>query len=427
MSLKKRQGKGFPTSIGTARWVRRTLRTLRHFLMIRWSPGMRLLAKIVVVYCTLVSLVVLSMLYYYQAIDFNSNLQYSMAISTELRERALQSGHDTWDRSLESLARLWNESLAGLPRIEIKIRSRWRWPFSSTSHPVMTRIEQHFNMTRIYAMQKISRNYFNPIRHVIDYRDLEAFKRDCNIKSFTMKNSTGENRKTCDVVRTPITHYRTCAVVGSGGILLNSSCGAEIDAHDFVIRSNLPPTVPFSKDVGRKTNFTAVNHARLIAVRRALKARNPAIRAAMLARLSSSPGMVFGYSLSLPDSKKNSRYLHSVYMITKEHNVPVIPAFSHQSYMSSKGLWSKMGGRRWTLPSTGLNVFGLASTFCDRISMYGYFPFPDVGGRPIPYHYYDGVKKPHSAHKMKGEFDMFQKLHRQGLLRHVVDKCDPTL
>eukprot|EP00058_Branchiostoma_floridae_P026084 XP_002611574.1 hypothetical protein BRAFLDRAFT_63787 [Branchiostoma floridae] len=402
------------------------MRTIRQFLKMRWSPGMRLFAKIAVVYGVSVSLVVLSMLYYYQALDFNSNLKYSVSIGTELRQRALLSSQDTWNRSLESLTRLWDESLEGLPRIEIKIGKRWRWPFSSSiaSNPFMSRIEPHFNMTRIYAIQQISRKYFNPMRHVIDYRDLDAFRSDCNIKSFTMKNSSGENRRTCDVVHTPIKHYRTCAVVGSGGILLNSSCGAEIDAHDFVIRSNLPPTIPFQKDVGRKTNFTAVNHARLLAVRRALKARNPAIRAAMLSRLSSSPGMVFGYSLTLADNKRNRRYLQSVYMITKENKVPVITAFSHQSYMSSKGLWSKMGGRRWTLPSTGLNVFGLASTFCDRISMYGYFPFPDVHGRPIPYHYFDRVR-PHSAHKMKGEFDMFQKLHRQGVLRHVVDMCDP--
>ncbi|XP_066286507.1 CMP-N-acetylneuraminate-poly-alpha-2,8-sialyltransferase-like [Branchiostoma lanceolatum] len=417
------EGKRIITTTST-RWVHRTM---RHFLMIRWSPGMGIFAKIAVVYCASVSLVVLSMLYYYQALDFNYNLKYSMSISTELRQRAVLSGQDTWNRSLNSLARLWNESLEGLPRIEIKIRNRWHWPFYSPSNPLVTRIEPHFNMTRIYTMQKISRNYFNPIRHVIDYRDLDAFRTNCNIKSFTMKNSTGENRKACDVVHTPIKHYRTCAVVGSGGILLNSSCGAEIDAHDFVIRSNLPPTIPFQKDVGRRTNFTAVNHARLMAVRKALKARNPAIRAAIFSRLSSSPGMVFSYSLTLADNKRNRRYLQSVYMIAKENKIPMIAAFSHQSYMSSKGLWSKMGGRRWTLPSTGLNVFGLATTFCDRISMYGYFPFPDVHGRPIPYHYYDGVRKPHSAHKMKGEFDMFQKLHHQGVLRHVVDKCDAAI
>ena len=38
----------------------------------------------------------------------------------------------------------------------------------------------------------------------------------------------------------------TCAVVGNSGVLLNSRCGRDIDAHDFVIRANLKPIQNYS-------------------------------------------------------------------------------------------------------------------------------------------------------------------------------------
>jgi len=53
--------------------------------------------------------------------------------------------------------------------------------------------------------------------------------------------------------------FRRCAVIGSSGLLLNSSLGAQIDAHDVVMRFNWPLLAGFEADVGRKTTHMLVN------------------------------------------------------------------------------------------------------------------------------------------------------------------------
>lgn len=57
--------------------------------------------------------------------------------------------------------------------------------------------------------------------------------------------------------------FRRCAVIGSSGLLLNSSLGASIDAHDAVMRFNWPLLAGYEADVGRKTTHMLVNRKSL--------------------------------------------------------------------------------------------------------------------------------------------------------------------
>ncbi|CAH1270071.1 ST8SIA2 [Branchiostoma lanceolatum] len=236
-----------------------------------------------------------------------------------------------------------------------------------------TKRDLHYNVTRIRKMQNITRKYFDPKRHIIYYSDLDVFIEKCDYQTFTLRDSP---KSPCNVVHTPIKHYRTCAVVGNGGILLESNCGAEIDSHDFVIRPNLPPVLKYRTDVGSRTNLTLVNGRRLTKISLGLQS-------------------VFGKSL--------------------ETAMPWIQL-----------VYKELAGKEWDYPSTGLNAVALASTFCDKISIYGFYPMPMYQSKRVFYHYYD-KHTPSGSHDFDGEFATLQQLDADGIIRHVVGKCKPDV
>lgn len=53
--------------------------------------------------------------------------------------------------------------------------------------------------------------------------------------------------------------FDTCAVIGSSGAVKGLQLGAEIDAHDAVIRFNEAPTKGYEKWVGSKTTLRIQN------------------------------------------------------------------------------------------------------------------------------------------------------------------------
>ena len=59
------------------------------------------------------------------------------------------------------------------------------------------------------------------------------------------------------------THYGTCAVVGSAGLLLTQDFGEEIDAHDAIFRFNIAPAKGFERHVGSRTTIRMINRHHL--------------------------------------------------------------------------------------------------------------------------------------------------------------------
>ncbi|XP_072022449.1 CMP-N-acetylneuraminate-poly-alpha-2,8-sialyltransferase-like [Amphiura filiformis] len=183
-----------------------------------------------------------------------------------------------------------------------------------------------------------------------------------------------------------ITPQSTCAVIGSSGILLDSGCGEEIDAHDFVMRTNLPDLRGYEKDVGVGENqVAAISSFRLI---------GPAWQKNKITMSVTTEELKITFATPTLFAKKNK-----------------ITMF-----------W------RSRIPSSGLILLTSAVTFCDKIFLYGFYPFHiDRYNNSIKYHYYDNIEFHFTTnvHKMPKEYIRLTELHKQGAVRLVTDKCMP--
>uniref|UniRef100_A0A8C9P449 ST8 alpha-N-acetyl-neuraminide alpha-2,8-sialyltransferase 6 n=1 Tax=Spermophilus dauricus TaxID=99837 RepID=A0A8C9P449_SPEDA len=150
----------------------------------------------------------------------------------------------------------------------------------------------------------------------------------------------------------PIPYFFVCAVVGNGGILNNSLCGAEIDKFDFVFRCNIPPTNGnVSKDVGSKTNLVTINPSIIIY-------QNLKKKAEFLQDIATY-GDAF---LLLPafSYRANTGPSLKVYHTLRESKARQKVLFFHPKYLKQLGLfWRTKGVDAYRL-STGLMIASVA-------------------------------------------------------------------
>ncbi|XP_035250909.1 alpha-2,8-sialyltransferase 8B isoform X1 [Anguilla anguilla] len=219
-------------------------------------------------------------------------------------------------------------------------------------------------------------------------------------------------------------HYQRCAIVGNSGILLNSSCGRQIDSHDFVIRCNLAPVEEYAADVGRRTSLVTMNPS---VVERAFRdLSSEAWRERFVRRLRALEGSVLWIPAFM--AKGGEDRVEWATRLILRHALNVRTAFPSLRLLHAvRGYWltNKVLIKR---PTTGLLMYTMATRFCDEIHLYGFWPFPqDPQGNPMKYHYYDTLTYEYdshsSPHTMPLEFSTLRDLHSQGALRLHIGRC----
>ncbi|XP_053260660.1 alpha-N-acetylneuraminide alpha-2,8-sialyltransferase-like isoform X1 [Podarcis raffonei] len=199
--------------------------------------------------------------------------------------------------------------------------------------------------------------------------------------------------------------YEHCAVVGNGGILQRSRCGKEIDQADFVIRFSLPPARNSSEDVGSKTSLVALN----------LSSLDSKYQGSQRKRLADA---LHPYRdtllLLLPTLQSRARKppLHPL----EDSDVLQGASFLNPQYLDALGsYWTREGFQPECL-SPNFAFVSLALQLCQRITLYGFWPFAhSLSGQPFPRHSQVRVRP--------SEFSCYLKMYLQGILRLRLGKC----
>ncbi|XP_018516111.1 alpha-2,8-sialyltransferase 8F isoform X1 [Lates calcarifer] len=216
--------------------------------------------------------------------------------------------------------------------------------------------------------------------------------------------------------------WDTCAVVGNGGILTNSSCGQMIDSAQFVIRCNLPPLANgYEKHVGIKTDLVTANPSILLEKYGALMGRRrPFVESLRSYGNSLLLLPAFSYGHNTPVSMR-------AYYSIEDFESPTRPVFFNPAYLQSLAIFWRSQGLRAVRLSTGIIMASLALEVCNDVHLYGFWPFNHhpYSFHTLTNHYYDDRQTKKKFHAMPAEFDLLLRLHSQGVLRLHLGGCQP--
>ncbi|XP_078385478.1 alpha-2,8-sialyltransferase 8F-like [Cetorhinus maximus] len=213
--------------------------------------------------------------------------------------------------------------------------------------------------------------------------------------------------------------YKRCAVIGNGGILVNSSCGAEIDQADFVFRCNLPPIGgEFSQDVGTKTNLVTANPSIIAERYSELHARRRPFFTNLLVYNDALLVLpAFSYTIN---TDRSFRALYTLQDFQAKQKV----VFFNPVYLKRLNEFWRAKGIQVKRLSTGIMIVSLALELCEEVWIYGFWPFgKSAEGNVIPHHYFDNRLPRAAVHSMPTEFHHLLQMHSKGIVKLQMTQC----
>ncbi|XP_043941010.1 alpha-N-acetylgalactosaminide alpha-2,6-sialyltransferase 2-like [Protopterus annectens] len=218
-----------------------------------------------------------------------------------------------------------------------------------------------------------------------------------------------------------------CAVIGNGGILRNSSKGAEIDSHDYVFRVNGAIIKGFEQDVGKRTSFYIFSTNTMM----------NSLAAYRIEGFESIPHSQETRYIFLPDHDRD--YIMITAALTLSENEqnklddspthfgknlkPEIFKMLHPDftrYVRNRFLRSYiLNADSQTIyrPSTGAMALLTAIHTCDEVSAYG---FITKDYQKYSDHYYDNTYKKvifYSNHDLQMEMKLWETLHENKIIK----------
>ncbi|XP_077326945.1 alpha-2,8-sialyltransferase 8F-like [Lithobates pipiens] len=212
----------------------------------------------------------------------------------------------------------------------------------------------------------------------------------------------------------PLKH---CVVVGNGGILDSSFCGSEIDRADFVFRLNFPP-MNRSEDVGTKTDLVYANPSILLTQFNSLReSRISFIN--MVKEYPSSFILLPAFSFS-GFTEVSFRTLYTMEDLDLKSKV----VFFNPDYLRKLNAYWRLAGLRFRRLSSGLVMVSVAAEICEKVTLYGFWPYSeDLDGIWIPHHYFDNERPKPEFYSLPDEFYQYLKIHAQGSVRLHLGHC----